>query len=122
MAVVDHKLARSQFDLVAEAGKVPLVFLKNALKGGFQLEGCKGARPLELHGGIAAGVHILGSLVEFVGFWVVVVARGRWAQSRAFSGGFHDGIRSWLLLGGGHEMLDILYGAGSLRIESHKLC
>ncbi len=88
--IVYDNLARSQVDLVADASKVLFVFLKNALKGGFELEGCEGARPLELHGGIAARIHDFGILVELVGVRVVqVVVKWSRAKSRALCRRLH---------------------------------
>ena len=92
MPIVHDNLARPQVDLVADACKVLFVLFKDALKRRLEFKGGKGARPLELHGGIAARIHVLGPLVQLVGFRVVeviVVVEGRGAESRALGRRFH---------------------------------
>ena len=90
MAVVDDDLAGSQVDLVADAGEVPAVLLKDALKGRLQPEGGGGARALELQEGVAARIHFFGSRDQLVGVRVAVVQGGR-ARSGTLGGPLHDG-------------------------------
>jgi hypothetical protein len=120
MPIIHHDLACAQLDLVANARKVLFVLLKNALKRRFQLKGCKCARPLELHGGIATGIHCFGLLVQFVGFGVVKVIEGRWAESRALGWGLH-GVR----MAASCAQLEVLFGwlgmpSKAVEVESRK--
>jgi hypothetical protein len=89
MPIIHDDFACAELDLVSDAREILFVFLKNALEGRLQLESGKCARPLELHGGIAAGIHILGSLVQLVGFRIVEVVEGCWAKSQALGWELH---------------------------------
>ena len=115
MPIIHHNLTRPQINLIPDPRKVPLVLLKDALEGRFELESGKGARALEAGGRVAARIDGLGALVQLVGFGVFVVGvvarvvgmvEGRGAESRALGWGFH-----------GARMAAFFCGAGRVRLR-----